>query len=307
MSSWKSRHYVVEELGTGLHAAIARPDGYGVCNSGLADLGDVRVVFDTGLTPSSARDLRASAERAFGRPPSLAVNSHQHLDHSLGNSEFSRIPIWGTRRTREIILATHDEITAELKRSQLQKDIHELEARQAKAPTEDARADAGIFLQINRALLASVNDLRIVPPDHTFETRLALPGRRYAELLSFGSGHTAADALMFLPREKVVFAGDLVVVGLQPSMGSGDPEHWLVVLDEIERLGAERIVPGHGPVTTAEGLAETRAYVAGVLEAAEAPRGASLPRALRRWDGALSLQENLAFVRRWLKARRSGK
>jgi len=302
MSATRTAHYSIEDLGDGIHAAIARRDGSAICNSGIVDLGDGGVVFDTGLTPVSARDLRGAAERLLGRPPSLAVISHRHLDHALGNSEFPGIPIWGTRRAREVILETRDRTMAELAKDQLEKDVREVEGLREKMRTPDARDDLEFTLQIVRALLASAGDLRLIPPDRTFETRVSLPGRIGAELASFGAGHTEADAIMVLPRRKLVFAGDLVVVGVQPSMGNGDPEHWLTVLAEVERLHPESIVPGHGPVTTLEGLRETRAYIAGVLEAARASTGAALPAAIRRWEGSLTLDENLKFARGWLQA-----
>lgn len=303
MATERSRHYHFEELGDGVHAAIARPEGFAICNSGVTDLGDGGLVFDAGLTPDSAQDLRNHATRLLGRPPSMAVTSHRHLDHVLGNSEFSAIPIWGTRRTREILLETTDQTLAELRREQLEKDLAELESHRAEMRSEDLRADLEFNLQISRALLASVGRVKVVPPDHTFETKVSLPGPRGAELVSLGSGHTEADAFLFLPHEKVLFAGDLVVVGVQPSMGSGNPVHWLEVLDQIERMGAERIVPGHGPVTTAEGIRETRNYLAGVLEATQASRGAPLPAPLRRWEGSLSLEWNLTFARGWVASR----
>ncbi|MGB7125014.1 MAG: MBL fold metallo-hydrolase [Thermoplasmata archaeon] len=303
MAASEYRHYAVESVDDGIHAAIARPDGYAVCNSGLVDLGEAALVFDTSLTPESARELRVAVERTLGRPPSLAVNSHWHLDHSLGNREFSTVPIWATRRTREIALENREALTAELTREAIQRDLQALEGRRGEMHSEGSLFDIEFYLQIHRALLSAAGDLRITPADRTFETRLDLPGPRGAQLVSFGSGHTEADAVLFLPHERVLFAGDLVVAGVQPSMGSGDPEHWLVVLDEVERLGAEQIVPGHGPTRGTDALEEIRGYLSGILEAATARVGAPLPVALRRWEGSLSFEENLRFARDWLATR----
>ena len=298
----RSPHYTFQDLGNGITAAIARPDGFAVCNSTIVALPEGGLVFDTGLTPESAKDLRNGSEQLLGRPPSVAVNSHRHLDHALGNSEFATVPIWGTRRTREVMLETHDQTMAELKREALERDIRELEGRRAEMRTDTARADLEFILHMNRALLESAGQARLIPPSQTFDTRVRLPGSRAIELVSFGSGHTEADALMLLSSEKVLVAGDLVCVGIQPSLGSGDPRHWLVVLDEIEKLRPERIVPGHGPVGKLEGVEETRGYVAGVLEAATASAQAPLPRAIRRWEGTISLEENLRFAREWVAA-----
>jgi glyoxylase-like metal-dependent hydrolase (beta-lactamase superfamily II) len=268
----------------------------------VVDLGDGGLVFDTGLTPTSGEDLKDHASRFLGRPPSMAVTSHRHLDHCFGNPAFSTVPIWGTRRTREILLERADAMMAEVRREALERDIAELESHRDEMRTEASRDDLEFILQINRALLASVGRLKVVPPDHTFDSTVTLPGPRGAQLVSLGSGHTEADAFLVLPQEKVLFAGDLVVVGVQPSMGNGDPDHWIEELDEIERLHPERVVPGHGPVTTLEGIRETRDYLSGIMEAARSPPGSPLPRTLRRWDGSLSLTSNLTFAREWVAA-----
>ncbi len=300
MAHLGSPHYAYVDLGDEILVAVARLDGDGICNSGLVGLGSGGIVFDTGLTTRAARDLRGAFDLHFHRPPTLVANSHRHMDHILGNGTFAGLPIWGTRRTREILLERIDSLSAELRRDQLENDIRELEAQRGEARTDSARADVDLFLQIGRALLNSAEEARIVPPDQTFESRLPLDGRAGTELRSFGSGHTEADAVLFLSRERILFTGDLALVGVQPSMGSGHPRHWLEVLDELDRLGAERIVPGHGPVAGPEAMDETRQYVAAVLEAAEAPPTRPLPGPLRPWEGSPSLRENLRFVRDWL-------
>lgn len=290
-------HYVVEELADGVHAALHKPGGAAICNSGIVDLGGGGLVFDTGLTRRSARELVAVATERLGRAPSVAANSHWHLDHSLGNSEFASRPIWGTRRTREILLEMHDTLSRELRRDALERDLKALESRRAGMRAGPPLDDLEFTILIQRSLLEDANRTDFPPPTETFESRVDLPGSRRAQLVTFGSGHTEADALLYLPREKVVFAGDLVCLGIEPSMGSGDPEHWLTVLDQVEAIGAERVVPGHGPVSPIASLQETREYVSGVMEAARNPKGTPLPAAIRKWEGSVSLESNLEFAR----------
>lgn len=300
MTTVHAASYSVQRVADGICAAIAAPAGHAICNSGIVDLGDGCAIFDTGLTPRAGRELRAATERAFRRAPTFVVSSHWHLDHTLGNQEFAKLPIWGTRRTREIFLELQDELKAQLTREVLEKEARELEARRAQMRTAETQTDLEFMLQIDRALIASAGEIEFTAPNQTFETRLKLPGNRRAELMSFGPGHTEADAILFLAGEGVLFAGDLVVVGLQPSMPSGDPRHWLEVLNEIDRLNPERIVPGHGPVAPADATHEVRGYLTAILEAAESPPVASLPASLRRWEGSVSFEENLKFVRRWV-------
>ena len=304
MDAPHSDHYDFEAIGERVWAGIATPTGRSICNSGVVDLGAGVLVFDTGMTPSSAQDLRIAGDRLFGRMPSIVAVSHWHSDHTFGNRAFGNVPIWSTRPTREIVLQYAPELTAQLTRERQEADLKDLESKRSKMRTKGAKADFELWLQIQRAILASLDELKIVPPNQTFETRMELPGDRGAELISFGAGHTAADAVMFFPREKLLFAGDLLTQGVQPSMGSGDPEHWLIVLDELERLRPERIVPGHGPVISPEEIQVTRDYVLGVLKAAEAPKSALLPASIRKWEGSLGLQENLSFARARAKARK---
>ena len=304
MSEVPSRHYRVEELGQGIFAGVARPQGFAICNSGWVDLGEGAVVFDTGLTTVAAQELKRTAERTLRRALSLVVNSHFHIDHLFGNAPFRAVPIWSTRRTRELVLERAPKLKAELARSQLKTELRSLEARRGRLRTEAARTDLEFIVQIYRALLSAAAPKEVPPPDRTFDTQLELPGPRGAELASFGPGHTDGDAVLFLPREKILFAGDLVTVGVQPSMGSADPEHWLGVLDRLRALRPERIVPGHGPVSSVEAIDVTQAYLAGVLEAARASHGRTLPRAVRPWEGSVTFEGNLRATRRVLARRR---
>ncbi len=297
MDGGGTREYQIEPVAPGAYAALARAGGVAICNSGLVDLGDGSMLFDTSLTSRAARELRTTARERLGSGLTAVANSHWHLDHMLGNPEFATTPIWGTRRTREIVLARTGELRAELAQEALDKGVRELEGRRATLQTPGALADLEFVLSIYRALREEVGTQKLLAPDRTFETKVQLPGSRGAELLSFGEGHTDADAVLFLPHERVLFAGDLVVSGVQPSLGSGNPEHWLVVLDELEKLRPEAIVPGHGPVLGPDGFAEIRGYLRGVLKAAAASPEAVLPVAIRRWEGSVSLEENLRFAR----------
>jgi len=289
----KSEHFRVETLTEGVSATIADLRGLAVSNSAVVDLGEATLVFDTTFTPRAAEDLAKAALELTGRRPTLAANSHWHLDHMLGNSVFSALPIYATRRTREILLEKRGELEGELAPEKLTQDVAEIE-RLLAAGDPGVSADV---LALNRSLLAEATTLRLTPPSHGFEQKFRFPSPRKVELLSWGSGHTDSDAVLHLPDEGIVHTGDLVLSGVHPSTGSGNPEHWLEVLDAIERLHPERIIPGHGPVTTLEAVGEMREYLTTVLRIAETPGPYEMPTRYAAWSFRDGFAQTIRFLR----------
>jgi glyoxylase-like metal-dependent hydrolase (beta-lactamase superfamily II) len=298
----KSEHYSFEDLGDGVTFGHARREGAALSNAGIIDLGNSTLIFDTSLTLHSAREIRAASLEHTGRAPSLAANSHWHLDHVVGNQIFADRPIYATRRTIEILLEKRAELEGEFAREKLESDIREIE-RQRKATTADSgRAQYDAALRINRTLLEEVAELKFTPPSKEFEKELNLPGNQDARLLSFGAGHTESDAMLFLGKSRILFSGDLVVAETHPNLTSGDPEHWLTVLDKIEGLRPERIVTGHGPLGSVETVQVVRDYLSTVLELARAPGEPEVPERFRAWTEFDQFTGNIAYVRqRWAR------
>jgi cyclase len=294
-------HFRFEDLAPGVTVGIARKDGTALSNTGLVELGEARVAFDTSLTLRSAREILARSGPSSGSTPPMAINSHWHMDHLLGNQLFAPGAIYATRRTIEIVHERQGSWEKELQAEELRRFIAETEAQLAATTSEYGRAQFEEVLRLNRALWEESTEIRLTPPDHGFDGELVLPGRSGARLITFGGGHTESDAVLLLPRERVLFAGDLVVVGSHPNLTSGNPEHWLEILDRIEGLGPRWIVPGHGPVADAGALATRRSYLSTILELGDDPNP-EMPREFRDLQGPEQFRENLEFLR----ARRAG-
>lgn len=102
-------------------------------------------------------------------------------------------------------------------------------------------------------------------PERLFDERLNLNlGGRDIQLIYSHGGHTPGDAVVWLPKEKVLFSGDLVFVdrllGVLPFSNVKD---WLASFDDFARLKPKIIVPGHGKVCDlAKAKRETRDYLA---------------------------------------------
>jgi cyclase len=83
------------------------------------------------------------------------------------------------------------------------------------------------------------------------------------------TAHTAGDLVVWLPREGVLFTGDLVFSGVTPLAFSGSVTGWLEALGWLDSFQARRLVPGHGPVAAADSPALTamRDYLRWLLDA----------------------------------------
>lgn len=294
----RAEHYSVARIAEGVTFAEARAGRAALSNSALVDLGTETLLFDTSLTPFAATELGLIAEEATGRRPTCAVNSHWHLDHLLGNQVLESIPTYATLRTHQILSEQKDRLAAEVSVATLRDDIRRLEAQVASAPSEAARRYLEGVLDLNAWVLRAAPELRLTLPNRTFEGRFALPGPRRAELLGLGSGHTESDTILLLADDRIVCAGDLVVVGTHPNLTSGDPEHWLAVLDAIDGLRPEQVVPGHGPLGTPENVAAMRDYLEWILALPVGPAETpEIPARFRSWSEYGQFEENLRFLR----------
>lgn len=109
-------------------------------------------------------------------------------------------------------------------------------------------------------------------------------GGRELRVLDLGPSHSPADAVVHVPDAGVVFAADLLFIGVTPIMWHGPVETWLHALDALLALEADTYVPGHGPPCGREeierladywrwlrdGVAEQRAAGRSIGEAARA-------------------------------------
>ena len=103
----------------------------------------------------------------------------------------------------------------------------------------------------------------------TYTERMAFHGAaRSAELITYAGGHTESDAVLFLPKEGVAFMSDLLFIGHQPYLGGGDPDRLRQIMEKVSALAPRLLVPGHGPVGTADSLKVMSQYVSTLDELA---------------------------------------
>jgi glyoxylase-like metal-dependent hydrolase (beta-lactamase superfamily II) len=265
-----SEHFTYHELAEGVWAAIVISTGLAASNSGIVDLGDRTLIFDATLSPVSALDLRKTAEGLTGRSVAYVFNSHWDIDHVFGNSVFAAdTEIYATARTSEYMSQKTALDIAEFKNKwpELQSKWRE-GARNAKDEAERIDYEEGV--QFAQRVIDTFPQLELRLPNKTISDRMEFKGnKRSAEFITFGGGHTDSDAFLYLPGERIIFTGDLVVVKNHPGMSNGHPREWLNILAKIKALDPVCLVPGHGELGTLADIELIERYLNELLQMAE--------------------------------------
>ncbi|NKY87823.1 MBL fold metallo-hydrolase [Nocardia veterana] len=218
---------VIQEVADGVFAYTHGHGGWCVSNAGVLAGPDGAMVIDTLATEARTRGLIDLVDRVAGGPARTVVNTHHHGDHNFGNHLF------GPAAT----VIGHERIRAEM-------------------------IDTGLALT---QLWPQVQwgDVRVTLPTVTFADRMTVHvGGRRVELIHLGpAAHTTNDVVAWLPAEKVLFAGDLVMSGAAPFCLFGSVDGSLAAVRALADLGAETVVAGHGPVTGPEIFDRTTHYL----------------------------------------------
>jgi glyoxylase-like metal-dependent hydrolase (beta-lactamase superfamily II) len=190
-------------------------------NSGVVIGDDAALVIDTTATPAMARGLIAEIRRVTDKPIKYVVLSHYHAVRVLGAAAYA------AEGAQEIIASRG---TYEL-----------IEERGA----QDMQSEIERFPRLFEAV-------ETVPgltwPTLVFSRELTLfLGKLEVQIRHVGPGHTQGDTIVWLPREKVLFSGDLVEYGAAAYTGDAHLAQWPATLEALRALAPDKLVPGRGP------------------------------------------------------------
>jgi glyoxylase-like metal-dependent hydrolase (beta-lactamase superfamily II) len=240
-----------DRLADGVYAYTAEGDP----NTGVIIGEDGVMVIDARATPVDAQDLIRRVREVTDKPFSHVVLTHYHAVRVMGASAYGAPWIIASSATRDLI---------------------------AERGRQDFKSEVGRFPRLFNAV-ESVPGLTC--PNLTFDTGMTLWfGKRELRIMHLGRGHTKGDTVVWLPKERILFSGDLVEEGATPYCGDAYLRDWPQTLDRVEALGARKLVPGRGaalttPAQVARGIEGTRAFVRAMVR--EVERGVRAKRPLK--------------------------
>jgi cyclase len=247
---------VVTKLADGVYAIehTTVPHGMRSGNTTVI-IGERQVlVVDTCYQQSAAREDIAQIRQWTDKPVAFVLNTHFHNDHNLGNraymNAFPALTIIAHVETKKSMdMYGPGSLGRELKSiSRLQKMLETGKDPAGTALTEEDRTLLKSIIATREPDIDELKQVQFQSATLTFDHDFSIDlGNREIQIKFLGLGNTAGDAVVYLPKEKIVVAGDLVTYPL-PSIFDGYPSEWVETMEKLAALDANSIVPGHGPV-----------------------------------------------------------
>ncbi len=248
----------VRELAPGVYAVLG-DTGRGVegrPNAGFVVTEGGVVVIDALASPRQGEQLLRTIRGITDRPVSWLVLTHHHPDHHFGAVVL--------RKAGARVVAHPD----------------------TRVLAAEGGEDALIADWVRVVGLDAMRGFEFAnSPDRkvTGSDTLRIGGRTIV-VTHPGQGHSAGDLLVWLPRERVLFAGDVLVEDGVSMVVDGNSSELLRVLGVVEGLRPAAVVPGHGaiPERPSTLVRRTREYLTalqGEMRAA-VERGVPMRRAL---------------------------
>ena len=246
---------LVREIAPGVFVRLAEPEKKIIANAGWVVFRDYVLVIDANY-PWRARAILADLRKTTDKPIRFVFDTHYHADHAFGNSLY--VDAGAT------IVCSQDCMA-------------ESQRKNTVAWTSDK--GEGDF---------DLKQWRLEHPQVGFPDHMVFDdGGHHVELTKVGPGHTLGDAIAYLPKERILFTGDLCLrrAGNNIADQDADPENWVKALDQLNQMDVAILIPGHGPVGNHESIVPQRKYLAAMIDGVKA--------GIRRGHSADAIAESL--------------
>lgn len=207
-------------------------------NSAFMVTGDGVLLFDTGSSQQIGAALQRTIASVTDQPVRWIVNSHGHGDHWLGTGAFKRA---------DLTVFASEQVTARI------------------------RSEGADWIdRFERMTNGATGTSEIVVPNAPISVRSerVLGGERVVFIPS-GDSHSPGDVVVWLPKQRVLFAGDVVYSDRMPSTFDSKVQQWIDFLGELEQLRPAAVIPGHGDVTDAGAIRRQREFLMAFWDAVQ--------------------------------------
>ena len=215
-------------------------------------------VVDTGFLPSAAREDIAQIRQWTDKPVTFVLNTHFHNDHNFGNriymDAFPALTIIAQIETKKDMdrfgpgSLRREEKDGYGNQQAFQKMLDTGKTPDGQVLTADDRKQIKEALEQQPKTIADMKNVEFQSATLTFDHGFSVDlGNREVQIKFLGRGNTPGDAVAYLPKEKILVAGDLIDFPL-PNVYDGYPSEWIHTLENLGQLDAQTIVPGHGPI-----------------------------------------------------------
>lgn len=210
----------------------ASPANSFAANAGIVVGEDGVLVVDTLISAKEGERFLSDIRKVTSKPIKYVVNTHTHLDHALGNCVFAKLGA--------TVIS------------------HEADQAFLAANGADILKNAGNYGLKPEDMAGTV----IVLPTLAFSERLTINlGGETVELIRSAPSHTKGSVVAYLPKEKILFSGDILFTDFHPYLADGDLGGWVTTLNSLLAMDVDRIVPGHGPLSSKKDLREMKVYL----------------------------------------------
>jgi len=253
--------FVAHEITPKIHLLSTPEDYFGpaIGNVILIEQRDGFVLVDSGLNAGNGRAVVRYARSLSSKPIKAVMITHWHNDHPQGISSirdaFPKVRIIATRETEAGMLGPEAfdigytpgpkwDNAMKVLLGKNRDALNKLLADPATAVDRKERIKNAL-VQYDR-FEKDFPGSYIVPPTETFERRLVIDDPEIpVEILHLGKANTDGDALAWLPKQKIVATGDIVVSPMPFGFGSFSGD-WIETIGKIKALGFATLIPGHG-------------------------------------------------------------
>ncbi|MHB1208029.1 MAG: MBL fold metallo-hydrolase [Rhodospirillaceae bacterium] len=233
------------------------------------------VVVDAGGSPPSGEAVVAEIRKLSPKPVRYLIYTHYHGDHNLGagalRAAWPGMTVISTAKTRENMTGAPMAYVQTYARSYSDTGDRAVKNAVDMSLPADLRAGWARVAKVFPGIVAGYTGMSVYPADITFTDRMELPdGAAPVEVIYLGKGNTDGDAVIWLPKQRVLAAGDLVVAPI-PYAAHTFPTPWIDTLKRLEGFDFAYLIPGHGAVQS------DRAYVDKVIAALDEVRAQVAP------------------------------